>query len=318
MKLGVMIEGQHGLTWERWRRIQARTEELGFESLWRSDHFMSLVGRDDEALETWVSLTLTAAETTRLTFGPLVCSMTFRHPSLLARMAAAVDQLSGGRLVLGVGAGWNEPEHRAFGLPFPPVKQRMDMLEEGIEVIRRLSGDAPASYEGKRYRLEHASMRPKPTERTLPILVGGGGEQRTLRIVAKYADEWNLPGATHASYQAKSEKLAEYCRAIGRDPATIRRSAMKAFIVGGSPAELRQRSAAMQQALPQLGQIPVEELSTRTRERGWLTGTPDEVVGQIKELQAAGLQRVMLQHHVQTDFAALELIAREVMPAVAG
>ena len=122
MKLGVMLEGQEGLTWDLWRRIMARVEELGFESLWRSDHFMSWWTAAVTSIETWVALTLTAAETTRLRFGSLVCPMTFRHPSLLARMAAAVDTLSGGRLVLGLGAGWNEHEHRAFGIPFPPLQ----------------------------------------------------------------------------------------------------------------------------------------------------------------------------------------------------
>src|SRR5262245_10347971 len=153
MQLGVMIEGQEGLNWERWRQIMVRVEALGFESLWRSDHFMSIVDSDRESLETWVALTLAAAETTRLRFGPLVCPITFRHPSLLARMAADVDALSGGRLVLGVGAGWNDHEHRTFGLPFPPMKERMDRLEEGLEVIIHLLGSEPAQFAGRYYQL---------------------------------------------------------------------------------------------------------------------------------------------------------------------
>src|SRR5437879_10873381 len=146
MKLGVMLEGQEGLTWDLWRQIMARVEELGFESLWRSDHFMSLVDSSRDALETWVALTLTAAETTRLRFGSLVCPMTFRHPSLLARMAAAVDTLSGGRLVVGVGAGWNVREHEAFGIPFPPVRERMDRLDAGLEVLLHLCSGESASF----------------------------------------------------------------------------------------------------------------------------------------------------------------------------
>src|SRR5437762_6920483 len=131
-----MIEGQEGLTWERWRQIMTAAEQLGYESLWRSDHFMSLVDGERHSLETWATLTLAAAETKRLRFGPLVCPITFRHPSLLARTAAAVDELSGGRLVLGLGVGWNEREHRAFGLSFPPLQERLDRLEEGLQVIR--------------------------------------------------------------------------------------------------------------------------------------------------------------------------------------
>ena len=318
MKLGVMIEGQEGLNWERWRAIMARVEELGYESLWRSDHFMSLFGAERDALETWVSLTLTAVETSRLRFGPLVCSMTFRHPSLLARMAAQVDELSGGRLVLGVGAGWNEPEHRAFGIPFPPVKQRMDMLEEGIEVLLRLFSDEPASYDGRYFTLEHAVMLPKSAQRPRPpLLVGGAGERRTLKIVARYADEWNMLGVDPAVHRAKSEVLAAHCRAIGRDPGEIDHSVMAGFIIGGSDRERRQRSEALQRVLPNLGRLGVDEVTEAVRGRGWLVCTPDEAVAQLRAIAAEGVERVMLQHHDQTDFDVLELIAREVMPAVA-
>jgi F420-dependent oxidoreductase-like protein len=322
MKLGVMIEGQEGLNWDRWRRIMSRVEDLGYESLWRSDHFHSLMGpeqsREREALETWMSLVLTARETTRLRFGPLVCSMTFRHPSLLARMAAAVDELSGGRLVLGVGAGWNESEHRAFGIPFPPVKQRMDMLEEGVQVVRRLFTDEPASFSGRHYSLDGAVMRPKPVQRPHPpLLVGGSGEKRTLRIVAKYADEWNAVAPTPESYRTKTAVLEERCRAVGRDPATIARSVMSAFIVGGSEAERRQHTEALQQVLPALGRLDAAAVQETMRDRGWLVGSPDDVIGQLRALAAEGVQRVMLQHHDQTNFGVLELIARDVMPGVA-
>src|SRR5215831_6169612 len=150
----------------------ARVEELGFESLWCSDHFMSIVDGNRDVLETWMVLTLTAAETTRLRFGSLVSPMTFRHPSLLAQMAVAVDVLSGGRLVLGVGAGWNEHEHRAFGIPFPPLLERIALLEEGIEVIRHLLGDGPARFDGRHYQLNGANPCPKPVQQArIPLLI---------------------------------------------------------------------------------------------------------------------------------------------------
>jgi F420-dependent oxidoreductase-like protein len=319
VKLGVMIEGQEGLNWDRWRRIAASAEDLGYESLWRSDHFMSFFGEGPhDSLETWVSLTLAAAETTRLRFGPLVCSMTFRHPSLLARMAAAVDDLSGGRLTLGVGAGWNEPEHRAFGIPFPPVKQRMDMLEEGIEVITRLFADGAASFDGHQYRLDGAQMLPKPAQRPgPPLLVGGGGERRTLRIVARYADEWNLPLPTPERYREKIARLAEHCRAVGRDPGEIRRSAMCPFIIGANGDEIRRRTEHLQREMARLAQMETAAVPATVRANGWLTGTPDEVIAQLRALAAEGIERVMLQHHDQTDFDVLALIAREVLPAVA-
>lgn len=319
MQLGVMVEGQEGLTWDRWRQIMACVEELGFESLWRSDHFMSLVDNDRESLETWVALTLAAAETTRLRFGPLVCPITFRHPSLLARMAAAVDALSGGRLVLGVGAGWNAQEHHAFGLPFPPVHERMDMLEEGLEVIAALLGDGPAQFAGRYYQLTGANPRPKPVQRPrIPVLIGTTGMRRMLRIVARYADEWDVPGIiTPGAYRARHERLAAYCRQINRDPNEIRRCVSTAFLIGRNDRELRRRTEAMQQLLPHLASLSASVVLETLHKEEWLIGTPGQIVASLQALADEGVQRVMLQHNDQTDFEALELIAREVMPAVA-
>src|SRR5262244_171405 len=254
MKLGVMLEGQEGLTWDLWRRIMARAEELGFESLWRSDHFMSLVDSQRDVLETWVALTLIAAETTRLRFGSLVCPMTFRHPSLLAQMATAVDTLSGGRLVLGVGAGWNAQEHHAFGIPFPPLQERMHMLEEGIEVIVRLLGNGPAYFEGRYYQLDGANPHPKPTQQPhIPLLIGTTSAGRMLRIVARYADEWDVPGITSpTAYRARRQRLEAYCREINRDPHEIRRCVSTAYLIGCNAAELHRRAVVMQQLIPDL------------------------------------------------------------------
>jgi F420-dependent oxidoreductase-like protein len=319
MELGVMVEGQEGLTWDGWRQIMACVEALGFESLWRSDHFMSLVDGDRESLETWVALTLTAAETTRLRFGPLVCPITFRHPSLLARMAAAVDALSGGRLVLGVGAGWNDQEHRAFGLPFPPLKERMDRLEEGLEVIMRLLGDEPAQFAGRYYQLEGANPRPKPAQRPrIPILIGTTGERRMLRMVARYADEWDVPGTiTPAAYRIKSQRLAAYCRDINRDPREIRHCVSTAFLIGRNERELRRRIKAMQQLMPHLAPLDAAGVRAALQKEEWLIGTPKEIITALQALADEGVQRVMLQHNNQEDFEALELIAHEVLPAVA-
>lgn len=318
MKLGVMIEGQEGLTWERWRAIMRRTEELGFESLWRSDHYCSLMGRPErDALETFTSLTLTAVETSRLRFGPLVAPVTFRHPTLVARMAAAIDQLSGGRFVLGLGAGWNVPEHQAFGLPFPPVRERMDRLEESIQVIRALEAPGKANFAGRYYRLENAEMHPKPVQRPLPILVGGSGERRTLRIVARYADEWNMFGALPERVREKTAVLERHCAREGRDPACIARSVMAAFVIGENDTAIARRLAALRELLPMLPAEDDASLLRTLRGRGWLVGRPQEVVDQIGALAREGVHRIMLQHHNQTDFEVLELIAREVMPAVA-
>lgn len=317
MDLAVMIEGQEGLNWDRWRRIIRTTEDLGYESLFRSDHFFSLSGpHDRDALETFISFVLVAEESSRIRFGPLVSSMTFRHPSLVARMAAQIDVLSRGRFILGMGAGWNVPEHEAFGLPFPPVRERMDRLEEGIQVVRTLWGDGPASFEGRYYQLKDVECYPKPVQSPAPILVGGSGEKRTLRIVAKYADEWNAVGLTPEGYRHKEEVLRQHCEAVGRDPSSIRRSMMAGFVVGRDQVEIHAHLGRIGEALPNLVRGNPDEVLEGVRNRGWLVGTPSEVVEQIGQREELGLERIMLQHHAQADFETLELIARDVLPQV--
>ncbi|HEY7065877.1 MAG TPA: TIGR03560 family F420-dependent LLM class oxidoreductase [Chloroflexota bacterium] len=319
MKLGVLIEAEAGLTWERWRRIVSRVESLGFESLWLSDHLLSLSVRAPEALEPWVALTVAAAETTRLRLGPLVSPMTLRHPAVLARMAVALDNLSRGRLVLGVGAGWNELEHHAYGIPFPPARERLDLLEEGIEVILRLQEDGPTRFDGRHYQLDGADLQPKPTQRPhIPLLIGGMGELRTLPMVARYADEWNLTTADPALYLAKSAQLARCCEAIGRDPATIARSVAVGLLVGRDAAELERRAETLRRCMPRLADVAPAAVPAAMRAVGWVVGTPGEIMASLGALAAAGIERAMLQITDQTDLAALELVAREVMPAVAG
>jgi F420-dependent oxidoreductase-like protein len=317
MKLGVMIEGQEGLNWERWKKITRSTEDLGFESLWRSDHFFSLMGpRDRDALETFVSLVHVAENTSRIRFGTLVCSMTFRHPSLLARMAAGVDLLSGGRFILGIGAGWNVPEHEAFGVRFPPLKERMDILEDSAAIITGLWREPSFSFKGRVFELKEARLNPKPAQSPAPLLIGGGGEKRTLRTVARYASEWNVTPMAVDRYREKVRILEEHCAKAGRDPSTIARSMMCGFIVGRTQAEAVERVKALQQVMPMLAQQPAEQVLAGMASRGWLAGTPEQVIGQIKALEALGVGRIMLQHHNQTDFDVLELIASDIMPKV--
>ena len=320
MDLGLMVEGQEGLTWDAWRRLMAAAEDLGFESLWRSDHLASRIDGRRDSLETWTSLTLAAAETSRLRFGPLVCPIMFRHPSLLAKMAAAVDLLSGGRLVLGIGAGWNAEEHHAFGIPFPPLSERLARLEEGIEVLRRLFGEGAARFSGRYYQLHGAEAQPKPTRTeaspSIPLLVGGMGD-RVLPLVARCADEWNLTTASPLIYRARSERLDELCLACGRDPSEIRRSVAVGFLIGGSERELRRRSEAMQRLIPTLAGVDTSEVPNAVRRSGWVAGTPDQIVTVLQALATEGVGRVMLQHNDLEDTEALRLIAREVLPGVA-
>jgi F420-dependent oxidoreductase-like protein len=314
MKLGVMIESQEGVGWAEWKNIVQWTEELGFESLWRSDHFFSFFGatRTIDSLDTMIAHTYTATASSRIRFGPLVLSMTFRHPAVLARMAAAVDQLSGGRFILGVGAGWNTTEHEAYGIELPPVKQRMDNLEESVRVIKALFENDAATYEGKIYSLKDAPMNPKPAQKPMALLIGGGGEQRTLRMVARYATEWNAPIAGGLEvFKHKSEVLARHCEAVGRDPATIERSVMTGYIAGENQAEVDRKVEAAIASAPERfrrndGKPPMTAL--------W--GTPPQIVEQIKELEAAGISRIQLQYRAPPARSDLEFVAREILPKV--
>jgi len=317
MNLGVMIEGQEGLDWDRWRRIVTTTEDLGFESLWRSDHFQSLSGPTDRnALETFISFVMAAELTERIRFGPLVASMTFRHPALLGRMAAQLDVLSGGRFICGMGAGWNVPEHETFGLPFPSTGERMDRLDESIRVVRALWGEGPANFEGKHYQLKDVDCHPKPLQDPMPILVGGGGEKRTLRIVAEHAQEWNFVGGDLDMYAHKREVLERHCADVGRDPSEIAHSQMSAIIVGRDDAELKAHLAEIAVAIPRLGERDPDETLENMRGFGWLVGSPAEIVDEIGRREEAGISRIMMQHHAQTRFEALELIASDVLPQV--
>src|SRR5947208_58236 len=232
-----MIEGQEGLSWDRWRRICTDAESLGFASLRRSDHLISLMGDPTrDCIECWTSLGLAAEWTKRVEIGPMVSPMTFRFPSVLAKIAATVDGLSGGRLILGVGAGWNENEHQVFGIPFLTQKERFDRLEAGIKTMRTT----------------WAKSRPEPARNPIPLLIGGKGTRRTLPLVAREASEWNLSRLDADTYREGRDLLAEACGAIHRDPAEIRHSIMTSFIVGRDRGALLDRAARIRDVVTAL------------------------------------------------------------------
>jgi F420-dependent oxidoreductase-like protein len=319
MRAGIMIEGQEGLTWQRWRRIAETVEALGFESLWRSDHLFSLYDVPTRpGLDTWSSLTTLATMTRRLRFGPLVCPITFRHPAVLAREAAAVDELSGGRLELGMGAGWHDREHQAFGIPYPRVGERIRRLDEGIQVIRALWSGGPAHFEGRFYRLDGAVGWPKPVQRPrIPLVVGGKGP-RVLEVVAKHADEWNCGGSRPpADVRARTEMLDAACRRVGRDPGEIRRSWMGAFLIGDTGAVLERRARKIQEYVPPRAATPAAKLPAVLQSEGWLVGSAEEIVGQARALAAEGIDRLMLQFYDQEDLDALHMLAEQVVPRLA-
>lgn len=309
--LCLMIEGQEGLTWERWRRPARAAEDGGFDGLFRSDHLTGLFGDAKRAaLDTWASLTWLASSTSRIRFGPLVCPLTFHHPALLAKRAAAVAELSGGRLDLGIGAGWHEGEHAMFGVPFPPLKERMDRLECGARAIRALWQGRPVTLEQPYYPLRDAESYPLPPGGRVPPIVGGRGQRRTLPIVAAYADEWNTTRVTLDDYPAALARLEACCRAAGRDPATIRRSLMVPYIVGRDARERTARLAGVRRIFPR---VPDGEADWRAA--GFLFGDPAQLVTDLTRWEKLGVTRVMLQTLDLDDAGAIELLARKVVPA---
>lgn len=304
LELAVMIEGQNGLTWERWQRLARAVEELGFIGLYRSDHFTNATPPDKDALELWVSLTWLACNTRRIEFGPLVTPVSFRPPALTARIASAVDDLSGGRLTLGIGAGWQEREHTNYGFDLLDLKSRFERFEEGVQIIQRLlHSDTPLNYHGKYFRLNEARVLPRPTRR-IPLLIGGNGEKRTLTLAARYADEWNATFQTPANFERLNMRLDELLAEYEGEPRPVRRSLMTGCVYGKDHAALQTKIAARNRTVDEL------------RERGIIVGNTDQVVEQLGKLSEAGVQRVMLQWLDLDDLAGLEALAKNVLPQI--
>jgi F420-dependent oxidoreductase-like protein len=310
MQIGLMMEAQDDLTWERQFRLAQAAEDLGFESLFRSDHLTALEGdARRSALALWPSLTALALRTSRLRFGPLVCSVTFQHPSLIAKSAAAIDALSGGRFELGLGAGWYRGEHAMWGLPYPPYATRLEMLDEAAQVIRALWQGEPVTYAGQHYRLSQAVLRPLPAQSPPPLIMGGQNVQRTLPLVARHATEWNCTYISAEGFARKSRALDEHCLALGRDPASLRRSLMLPFVIGRDERTVQERIDAHRRMFASLPGTLAEWLAA-----GYVGGSPSQVVEQLSAYAAAGAQRVLLQQNDLDDLASLELVAAEVLP----
>jgi F420-dependent oxidoreductase-like protein len=305
MRFAVMIEGQEDVGWDDWVALARACERLGFEALFRSDHYLSVEGaRERGSLDAWATVSALAALTTKLRLGTLVSPATFRHPSVLAKNAVTADHVSGGRIEVGLGTGWSEAEHRAYGFPFPRMRERMDRLAEQLEIVTRSWQDGPFSFSGEHWSVEELDARPKPVQSPLPLIMGGGAMPRGAALAARYASEYNV---VHASPEEASQargRLAQACRSAGRDPATLPFSLMHALLIGADEDELSDRARRLGGDLDDL--------------RGsWIAGTPDEVIARLRAYAGAGVERVMLQHLLFRDEAALELFASEVMPAFA-
>ena len=318
MRVCLMIEGQEGVTWEQWLALAKACEQGGFEALFRSDHYVSF-GHPNEwgALDAWATLSALAASTERIRLGTLVSPVTFRHPSELAKAVVTADHASGGRVELGMGAGWFEVEHRAYGFPFPPDRERYSMLEEQIEIVHRLldHDPAPVTFEGTYYRLEACPGLPKPIQDPHPpIILGGEAGPRAARLAALWADEYNMNGVAPDDVRRGRDRLSAACERAGRDPSTLSLSLMTTTLMASDVKDLEGRAARL---LARRGDTsdPASYLAGLGPKR--IIGTPDRVIEQLAAFAQAGVQRVMLQHLVHEDLEAVALIGERIIPAVA-
>jgi F420-dependent oxidoreductase-like protein len=319
MRFALMIEPQQGLTYAEQLAIVRRAESAGFESFFRSDHYQSFPGPSGEpTTDAWAVLAGLARETTTITLGTLVSPITFRHFGNLAKVVTTVDEMSGGRVEFGLGAGWNEPEHRELGLPFPEIKERADMLEEQFAVLHGLWGEPDGwSFTGTHVAIEGAVFHPKPIARVgRPIgpngaarprlLAGGEGAPRSLRIAARYADEFNLSSSSPEIAVEKFAALRAACEAIGRDPATMGRSVMAGILIGRDEAELKRRKSDL---LAAFGDEAGGDAWFAEREPRWILGLPDQARAMVRRFADAGAERVMLQTFIPRDLEMIDLMA---------
>ncbi|HWE62778.1 MAG TPA: TIGR03560 family F420-dependent LLM class oxidoreductase [Chloroflexota bacterium] len=308
LSLGLQL-GPQTVSWEELRRWTLKAEALGFDSVWLADHFIRHFEHTScPVVEMWSGLAALAACTTRIRLGSLVASVTHRNPGITAVSAATIDRISGGRFVLGLGAGWSQEEHRAYGIPLPPPATRLAMLAEAIQICRLLWTGDVVSFQGKHFHIEDAACEIKPAQDPLPILVGAMGEQVALRVVAQHADIWNMVGGDLAALARKQALLDRYCEEVGRDPATLRRSIEVPIAVASDEVTLRRR---LDRVIEHRGYDPARAAEI------CIAGTPERCIEQIARYQAMGISEFMLITLAPFDDDELDCFAERVLPAFA-
>jgi len=311
-----MIEGQEGVTWDDWVRLAGLTEAHGFEGLFRSDHYTAIVRQQAGALDAWATLAGLAAVTDRIRLGTLVSPATFRHPSVLARMAVTVDHISHGRVDVGMGSGWYEREHVAHGFPFLDGRRRFDLFAEQVEIVVRSWTEEGFDHEGAAYALRTQTALPQPFQRPHPPLLLGGGsvKPRFAALAARFASEVNTLGAPNDELRERKARLDRACESAGRDPASLVYSVMTACFVGEDEREAAERVRQFL-AVRGGGDAEPEALVAERRDR-WLVGSVDEVASRVEELRRLGVSRIFLQHLNHGDDDMVELIGRRLLPAL--
>jgi F420-dependent oxidoreductase-like protein len=300
-----MIEGQEGVDWSQWVALAEACEEHGIPALFRSDHYMNLDGRHPErgSLDAWGTLCALAKVTDRLRLGTLVSPATFRHPSNLAKLVATADQISGGRVELGLGAGWHEREHEAYGFPFPPTRERMDTLAEQLEVVLGSWSEEPFSFDGQHYEVVDLDARPKPLQHPHPpLIIGGNAGPRSARLAARFADEYNTAFPTLEEVRERRARMVGACERAGREPIPF--SVMTCVIVGADGDDVRTRVGRV---ADKIGADREQLFSDPPAP--WIVGTVDQATERFAALAEAGVSRVMCQHLLHEDAGAVALLA---------
>ncbi|HTS72140.1 MAG TPA: TIGR03560 family F420-dependent LLM class oxidoreductase [Gaiellaceae bacterium] len=305
MRLALMIEGQENVTWADWCALANACEEHGVETLFRSDHYISQADEAGSvAHDAWTTIAALAARTSTLRFGTLVSPVTFRAPALLANAAATADHVSGGRIELGLGAGWMEREHRAYGFPFPETRTRLELFAEQLEIVHRLWTEERVDFRGRHYTLEDAPAQPRPVQRPRPpLVVGGGGSRGTVEPALRFADEYNTPFVSPADAAAIREKTRP-----------LRFSVMTGCLIGETREDALERARELYARRPR--DASFEDWLAAYSERS-VAGSLEEAAERLRAYERAGCERVMLQHLLHTDLESVRLIGRELAPALA-
>ncbi len=306
MDLCLMIEGQEGVTWPQWRALAQACEDHGIPALFRSDHYLNLDGQHPErgSLDAWGTINALAAVTTTLRLGTLVSPASFRHPSVLAKLVVTADHVSGGRIDLGIGAGWHDREHEAMGFPFYAPRVRIDVLEEQIQVLFGHWSSEQFSFAGEYYTLSNLDAQPKPIQRPHPpVIMGGSGGSRSTALAGRFADEYNTPFPSLGEIRERRDRIAEACERAGRPPIPF--SIMAGTVLGADTADLQDRAGRVAEIVG----ADRDEL-LRDPPRGWIVGTLDDAAEQYAQLRDAGLSRVMCQSRVHDDLDQVALIGQ--------
>ena len=298
--------GPENTGFEDYRDLWVRCEELGYEWVSDFDHFLPIFGDPaGRQFEGTAMLAAMAAHTSRVRCGMLVLGVTYRHPAVVANIAATIDHISGGRLELGMGAAWYEIEHQQYGIPFPRIGVRMDMLDEACRIMRSLWTQETTTFEGRHFQLKNARLEPKPLQEHLPLVIGGAGERRTLRIVAEHGDIWNTFYGDVDEYRHKLDVLAGHCADVGRDPADVRKSLTFRAVLDADEGAAREQAAALH------GDPLPERL-----QRMMVVGTPEQCVERLRPYADLGVGDFLLGAMTPIDQQTIELVAESVSPAL--